>query len=92
MVKRMKICPFCGGTPVLGYNRTRTGYFVFVKCESCSAQSGVKLSRSDPEDDNWENAQCDTVIVSWNRRYTEELADFAAWLAEKKETETSKDE
>lgn len=91
-MKDIKPCPFCGGKADIFCNYSRNGYLVFVKCGSCSAQSGVKLSTESPVDDHWANVPCTTVIENWNRRYAEELADFAAWLAEKRETDTSEEE
>ena len=75
----MRKCPFCGGEPTLYAKGSRHGYMVYVKCDSCSAQSGVKTSQTDPKDNGWETDVCQAVIGNWNRRYYEELVSFVEW-------------
>lgn len=78
-MERIRKCPFCGGEPTMYAKGHRNGYMVYVKCQSCSAQSGIKNSRTDPEADGWGNDACETVIGNWNRRYYEELVSFMEW-------------
>lgn len=67
--KKLKKCPFCGSREVyLNSKWARYGYMVFVKCDICGGQTRVFNSHTNPDDDDWENAQCKQAMAAWNRR------------------------
>lgn len=61
---KLKHCPFCGAEGVImnQYSRKQKGYFHFVKCVLCSAQSKAFFS---PEEDESKDL---LAVMAWNRR------------------------
>lgn len=68
----MKKCPFCGGEPVLHHCYGKYGYFYYVQCSTCQAQSKTATQYYKGEygdDDNWdEDLGANRVIYFWNMR------------------------
>lgn len=67
----IKVCPHCGGKSYLNtnYSYSLKAYFVFVKCEMCSAQGKSFRSQEHPERSDWENEACCSAVNAWNMRY-----------------------
>lgn len=71
-----KKCPFCGDAETyLHYNGSKYGYYYYVKCELCGAQTrGVLRKRRElppvgEEDfEEWTNTAARTAVDLWNRR------------------------
>ena len=71
-------CPFCGSDNVLFYeskNRSRyykygNGYFVYVKCDTCGAQSRSVWAHEQPSENNWDISATRDVAMLWNARAT----------------------
>ena len=66
----MKIykCPFCGGHADLWQRfSTVRGWFAFVKCDTCGAQTEI-FDVGDKKDESWENKGCNDAVNAWNRR------------------------
>lgn len=75
-MENLKACPFCNGAGILTQNysyKTRS-YFVFVKCQLCTAQSKCYSSGTDAEADDWQNEACEKAIAAWNTRTEEKAA------------------
>lgn len=63
-------CPFCGGKAdaLLKYNRTTGQFYIFVKCNVCSAQSKGIPSHERPDLNDWNSPECEEAVRHWNRR------------------------
>lgn len=73
---KLKACPFCGSDNVAlcrNYNCQTKKYFTWAECDVCGAKSRTRASYDDPAENNeWNNAVCQKVAVSWNMRAGEE--------------------
>lgn len=45
----IKNCLHCGGTANIWQNSSRRGWFTFVKCDLCGAQTRIFGSEEEPE-------------------------------------------
>ena len=43
-------------------------YNVFVQCEVCGATGKSFTCPDNPEEEDWETAECDSAISAWNLR------------------------
>ena len=66
----IKPCPHCGGIACLNYNYSNKArrFFVYVKCDICSAQGKPYTSVEDPAAQEWDSIACRDAINAWNMR------------------------
>ena len=66
----IKPCPHCGGTACLNssYINKARRFFVYVKCDICSAQGKPYTCEEDPAVQEWNNIACMDAISAWNMR------------------------
>ena len=73
----LKPCPFCGGGACLEWNvSSKWGYFVFVRCEECRAQTRIIQAQSElfepagfsRTDEFWESRPFEKAAELWNQR------------------------
>lgn len=80
----LKPCPFCGGNEVfINANKGRYGWYVFVRCSICGAESkklGLGEKYNDYGVDELRNEEkvlfdCNTLRDRWNMRASQEEGD-----------------
>lgn len=72
----IKPCPHCGGTACLNsnYSNKARRFFIYVKCDICSAQGKPYTSAEDPVGEDWDSVACRDAIGAWNMRTTADEA------------------
>lgn len=68
-MKKIKKCPFCGGVADLCSNYSnRDVFWVYVRCNVCSARGRAYASEEDPAEEDWEGKACEMAVDIWNNR------------------------
>ena len=66
----LRECPFCGASADVFRTEGRYGWFVFVRCSFCGAQTATKKAEAfENEEDFWAQRAVLNVERLWNTRH-----------------------
>lgn len=71
---KIKSCPHCGSKAKLmaNYSPKVNGYFIYVRCAVCEAQSKAFFTTYNPQETGWNDNASYDALDAWNMRKKED--------------------